>query len=78
MKIFINQIQFILQEVFLLQCLEEVEVCFCRSVWKASEQTDRVSVIRTSEVLAVSTAPPPTNMDRTVTEVSLNQHHSSA
>ncbi len=52
---------------------------FCCSVWTGLEETDRVSVIRTSEALAVSTARPPTNMDQTVTEVSLSHlflwHH---
>lgn len=44
------------------------------SVWTALEETDHVSVTQTSEVLAVSTAPPPTNMDHTVTQVSLTCH----
>lgn len=52
---------------------------FCCSVWRGLEEMDRVSVIRTSEALAVSTARPPTNMDQTVTEVSLSHlypwHH---
>ena len=43
----------------------------CCSVLTGLEETDRASVIQTSVALVVSIAPPPTNMDQTVTKVSL-------
>ena len=56
----------------LWRILQVIEVFFSHSVSRGSEETDHVSVSRTSEALAVITAPRPTNMGRTATEVSLS------
>lgn len=51
---------------------EEPKVCFVFfSVRRGFQEMERAAVNRTSAAHAVSTAPPPTNMDQTVTEVSL-------
>lgn len=47
--------------------------CVLFSVWKGSEEMDPVFVGKTSEVLAVSTVPCPTNMVRTATQVGVNR-----
>lgn len=51
---------------------EEPKVCFVLfSVRRGFQEMEHAAVNRTSAAHAVSTAPPPTNMDQTVTEVSL-------